>query len=91
MDSNIEEAVLGVEENHPYVAVAVGDSTLQVHLTAERCLLGSTSNAIGTLVALISIYYICNIAYPKSLFPVCIFLQHFVFHIVDKQKVPDVF
>jgi hypothetical protein len=34
--TSYDAAVLGLEVNHPYVAVAVGDSTLQVHLTAER-------------------------------------------------------
>ena len=29
-------------------------------------------------------------AYPKALYPLGIFIQHFVFRILDKQKVPDI-
>ena len=29
-------------------------------------------------------------AYPKALYPLGIFIQHFVLRILDKQKVPDI-
>ena len=90
MDCDLEEALQDLQQNHCYITVAIGDSNLKAHVTAERFLLGSTNNGISTLVALIATYYTCNIAYPKQLFPVCVFLQHFVLQIVDKQKVPDI-
>ena len=90
MDCNVDEAVLKLNENHGYLSATLGDSSLQVYLTAERCVLGSSNNALSTLVALMGIYFTCNIAYPKPLYPICIFLQHFVFNIVDEQKVPDI-
>ena len=36
MDCNIEEAILGLEENHGYLAVAQSDSSIQVYLVSER-------------------------------------------------------
>ena len=37
MDGDIEEAILEVEENHPYIAVSTGDSSIMIHLAVERC------------------------------------------------------
>ena len=79
-----------MNENHGYLAAVVGDSSAQVFLIAERCVLGSPNNAISTLTSLMGIYFSFNMAYPKPLYPICIFLQHFVLEILDTQKVTDV-
>ena len=43
MDSDIEEAILEVEENHPCIAVSTHDSSITIHLEAERCFLLTVS------------------------------------------------
>ena len=68
MDTDIEEAVNGLDEN-PYMVVAIGDSAIQVNLTAEHYLFGSASNPTGALVGLIAIFYTFDIVYPKPLYP----------------------
>ena len=88
MDADREEAVNGLDENQ-YMVVAIGDSAILINITAERYLFGSASNAIGALVGLIAFYYTFDIVYPKPLYPIYIFLQHFVFKIVDTQKIPE--
>ena len=90
MDCDVETAVLNITENHGYLAIVVADSSAQVFLTAERCLLGSPNNSISVLIALMGIYFSFNMVYPKPLYPICIFLQHFVLDIVDGQRVPDI-
>ena len=90
MDCDISDAIESVEENHGYLAVLIGDSSIQVFLAAERCLLGTTNNDFSIIVSLISIYYAFNIVYPKSILPILIFFQHIVLNIIDKQKVPDI-
>lgn len=63
---------------------------MQILLIAERCPLGSPNNAINVLTGLIGLYYTFNMAYPKPLYPILIFVQQFVLNILDSQSVPDV-
>ena len=42
MVTTIDEAVLALNENHGYIAAIMGDSAIDTHLVAERCMLGST-------------------------------------------------
>ena len=86
----MDSAVITLPENHGYLAVAVGDSSVQVFLTADRYLLGSPNKTVSILVGLIGVYFSFNIAYPKPLYPILLFLQHFVLNITDSQHVPDI-
>ena len=90
METTIDEAVLSINENHGYIAVIMGDSSIDTHLVAERRILASTSNPITLLSSLLALYFTFNIAYPKPLYPTCIFLQRIVFKIVDTQNMPDI-
>ena len=64
----MDSAVMTLPENHGYLAVAVGDSSVQVFLTADRYLLGSPNKTVSILVSLIGVYFSFNIAYPVSVF-----------------------
>ena len=57
MDCDVEMAVLNISENHGYLATVVADSSAQVFLTAERCLLGSPNNATSVIIALMGMYF----------------------------------
>ena len=70
------------------MTVVTSDSSIQVHLTAERCLFGKAKSPINVIVGLIGAYF--DIVYPKALYPLGIFIQHFVLRILDKQKVPEI-
>ena len=83
----MDSAVITLPENHGYLA---GDSSVQVFLTADRYLLGSPNKTVSILVGLIGVYFSFNIAYPKPLYPIFIFLQYFVLNITDSQHVPDI-
>ena len=55
MDCDISDAIQCIEENHGYLAVLIGDSSIQVFVTAERCVLVTTNNDFSILVALVYI------------------------------------
>ena len=76
-----------ITENHVYIAVVTSDSSIQVHLTAERCLFGKAKSTINVIVSLIGAYFAFDIAYPQTLYPLCICIEHFVLRILDKQTV----
>ena len=52
----MDSAVMTLPENHGY-AVAVGDSSVQVFLTADRYLLGSPNKTVSILLGLIGVYF----------------------------------
>ncbi|CAI8010495.1 hypothetical protein GBAR_LOCUS6926 [Geodia barretti] len=76
-EPDLDEAVKKIAENHVYICVVNSDSSIQVHLTAERCLFGKAKSPINVIVSLIGAYFAFNIAYPKALYQLCIFIQHF--------------
>ena len=56
---------------------------------AEGSAVLETNLISSALLLLFSLYYVFDIAYPKPLYSVYIFIQHFVFEFVDQQKVPN--
>lgn len=57
METSIDDAVMGLDVNHGYIAVLESDNALDAHLVAERCVFGSTSTPITLLTSLLGIYY----------------------------------
>ena len=53
----MDSAVMTLPENHGYLAVAVGDASVQVFLTADRYLLGSPNKTVSILLGLIGVYF----------------------------------
>jgi hypothetical protein len=45
---------------------------------------------VGAMQDLMSAYFAFNIAYPRQLYPILLFLQHHVFGIKDNQTIPNI-
>ena len=78
---------MALPENHPYLGLALGGTSLHFFLIAERCILDEVE-ASSVFVGLIATYFTFNMAYPKAVYPVLLFVQHFLLCINDKQAVP---
>ena len=89
MDSDLESQILRIHENHPYLAAVFNDSTAQFFIVAERTVLESADDVTSALFELIGAYFAFNMVYPKPLYAVLLFIQHFVLDIKDKQAVPN--
>ena len=77
-------------QNHPYIAVVLENRNIQFFLAAERKVLDTCERFSDAIMSLIAVYFTFDIEYPKSLYPVFIFLQHFVMEIKDDQPIPNV-
>ena len=84
---NLEEEVRKINCSHPYVQ---GNEQDQYIIICEHIEFVSNVSLTSCIYNLIALYFIFDIAYPSPLHSVFIFLQHFVFSLVDKQNVPDV-
>ena len=89
MENNFYEEILALEQNHVYVAVITGDTSVQILLTCERQVIAEAHSATRLLVGLISLYFTFNIAYPKQLNSLLLFIQRFILCIEDKSPIPS--
>ena len=90
MHCDLDEEVKKVSQNFPYIAVVIGDSSIQYFVVVERLVLDDSEEFIDAVTALISAYFTFNIEYPRPLYAAFIFLQHFVLKLKDSQPVPPV-
>ena len=89
MENNFHNALLAIEQNHAFVAVIKGDTSVQVILTCERKAVTEVTSSSKLLVTLISLYFTFNIVYPKPLNSLLLFIQCFILCIKDKSPTPS--
>ncbi len=78
LNGDLDEQVMAVKENHPYIIAAVIDSSsIQLFVVAEKCVLGHTEHVANILIGLIGAYFAFNIVYPEAIYPVLIFIQRY--------------
>ena len=68
-----------------------GSENTQVFISVEKQTLTVTEceDIPQAVVSLVSTYYAFNMSYPGSLYPVYIFIQHYVLDIKDEQRLPN--
>ena len=64
------------------------DEAEDYSVIVESKQLVSTSVFSEAILNLMSTYYTFDLSYPKKNYPLLIFIQNFVLHLHDKQKVP---
>ena len=75
---DIDEFVAANNVQQPHIVATESDENVEYHIYIEsECLL--TVNSVANVLAdLVCAYFVSNIAYPNSLYPILIFLQCFV-------------
>ena len=87
MTSNLDEEVQKMAYNFPYIAMIEGGSFLQFLVVAECIVMDDSENLTEALLNLISAYFAFNIEYLKPLYPVFLFIQHYIMD-KDNQTIP---
>lgn len=82
-DVNIE-AIADAYQSEPYIMISGG----LYHLIIDAVFMYSCDNLASALIDLMCYYYVFNTAYPKSMYSLYIFLQHFVLGLKDNSKLP---
>ncbi len=71
--------------------MVVGDSSaLQFFQVAERIVVAESEGFVDALMDLICVYFTYNVQYPKPLYAVLVFIQHYVMAIKDSQPIPTI-
>ena len=85
---DIDEFVAANNIQHPHIVATESDENVEYDIFIESECLVTVNSVADVLANLICSYFAFNIAYPKTLYPILIFLQHFVLGIKDSQKIP---
>ena len=60
----------------------------EISVVAENKVIFISSGLLDAVEAMLLLYYVCNLAYPKECFNTFFFLQRQVMKVYDTQKVP---
>ncbi len=86
MTCDLDEEVKKVPRIYPYIAMVEGESNVQFFQVAETAVIGESDGFYGALIDLVCVCISYNIVYPKPLYPVLLFVQHYVMDIKDRQS-----
>ena len=64
------------------------DEAIQLNVVAKCEIFTESLSVYNAILDLISVYFAFNIAYPKPLYPLFLFVQHYVLLIKDSQPIP---
>jgi len=91
-DIDLEKEISEIEQSAPYVVIIsgvdVGDENSQLFICCEQAIYLESNSVKDVIIDLISTYFVYDIAYPKPLNAIFLFLQHHVFKLIDDQPLP---
>ena len=90
-DIDIEKEVSEVQQSAPYILVTgvdVGDENSQLFICCEQAIYLESNTVKDVIIDLISTYFVYDITYPKPLTAIFLFLQHYIFKLMDDQPLP---
>ena len=90
-DCDIDNEISNITQSEPFIAVTgtPGQHESQVFVGAEKFILLESKSLKDSIIDLIGVYFIFNIAYPKRANAILLFFQHYVFKIKDQQPMPN--
>jgi len=87
LDEGIETELQKIKQNEPYIAKIQDD---QYFIIIERKIVLESTECLDAVSSMICGYFAFDISYPKSLYPILIFIQRYVLGIKDNQPIPNV-
>lgn len=90
-DIDLEQEVSEIEQSAPFIlftGASAGDENTQFFVCCEQAIYLESGSVKDVIIDLICTYYVFDIAYPKSLNAILLFIQHCVFKLTDQQPLP---
>lgn len=79
---------MNISQPEPYILLEMGSGSFQLFIITEQKIFRESTSFIDAVKDLFAVYYVFDIAYPKPLYPVLLFLQRYVLNIKDSQLIP---
>ncbi len=77
-----------LKRTEPFIVIAESDEVTEYMVYVEANCLITTSTLGDALADLLCTYFVFDMAYPKVMYPMLIFLQHTLMGISDSQRIP---
>ena len=87
-DCDIDCEISNITQSEPFIAVT-GTPESQVFICAEKFILLESKSLKDSIIDLIGVYFIFNIAYQENVNAILLFFQHYVFKMKDQQPLPN--
>ena len=84
MDKNLDDSVMSLTDNHPYIHHHSDRRILSAAISSRCVAIEESTVFVGTIAA----YYAFNMAYPKPILAVLLFIQHYLLVVKDIQPAP---
>ena len=85
-DLDLPSYVKAIPMKAPYLLVSSSNEETTFQVVVEQEIISELLSFQSALVMLIGTYYIFDIAYPKPLYSLLIFIQHQIFGLRDAQR-----
>ena len=79
----------GIGQSEAYILAAPTSDTEQYHLIVDNNFMFTVESLPSALVDIVCFYYVLDISYPKQMYPLFIFIQHFIFGLTNSGRVPS--
>lgn len=73
----------------PSMHVFEADQSYQYYITSEHQIITESSSLLDALIDVFATYFTFDMSYPPKLYPLMIFLQHYVLELKDEQRQPN--
>ena len=88
-DVDLNKEILDISQSAPFILViGTAMENTQYFICGENIAICESKSYLDAIIDLICTYYVFDIAYPKSLSGIFLFLQQSVFNIKDDQVPP---
>ena len=90
-DVDLDKEVAEIEQTAPFILITgdPGCENSQIFICCENDILMESKTIRDALLDLLAAYFTFDIAYPKGISGILIFLQHFVLGLEDQQVIPS--
>ena len=85
-----EQDISQTHLNHPYIAIVHDGESTQIFLVVERIAMTSCTTFMEAKCGIVVAYFVFDIAYPKSLETLLLFIQHLVMGVRDTPTLPPI-
>ena len=89
-DVDLDTEVGKISQSAPYIIITgeAGQETTQCFIACEKAIFTEAKSIQDAVVDLLAVYYVCNIAYPRGINAILLFLQHTFFELNDSEMLP---
>ena len=87
---NVDDEVAAIDQTEPYLVVTghPGEELSQTFVCCEKRVFVTSKSVQDGLMDLMAVYFTFDITFPKHANAILLFIQHYIFKLVDDQPLP---